>query len=270
MQRKELEKFSAGKFAKYCNISKSALLYYDKIGLFRPAGINDNGYRYYEETQVNFFLTIIALRELGVPIRALKKLLSDPSSENLMDITNIHLSNIEDKIEKLNEIKEKLQKRVEQNIELTKVEFNKLFIMNYPERHIISKTYESTKKISDNDEWIGCLDKFIEEYQIKDFNFVGSILTEECLVSKEFEKIHSLFIFSDKDKSTNCLPKGIYAVYYYDGSFKSIPEIYPKIIKEIENYGVKCIGDAYEEYILSNFSVGNTVKYVTKITIRVK
>lgn len=270
MQRRELKKFSAGEFAKYCNISKSALLYYDKIGLFHPAGVNHNGYRYYQETQINFFLTIMDLRDLGVPISELKKLLSNPSSEKLIDITNIHLSNIEDKIQKLNDIKEKLQKRVNQNIEITKIEFNKLFIMNFPKRYIIRKTYIPTKKSAVNDEWIGYVDKFLEEYQIKDFNSVGSIVAEQCLIKKDFENIHSLFVFSDQHKSTDCLPKGIYAVYYYNGSFEHIPDIYPKLIEEIENHGVKCIGEAYEEYILSTFSLGNTVKYITKITIRIK
>lgn len=270
MQRRELKNFSAGQFAKYCNISKSTLLYYDKIGLFGPAGVNDNGYRYYQETQVDFFLTIIALRDLGVPISELKKLLSNPSTQNLVDITNIHLSNIEEQIKRLTEIKEKLQKRVMQNTEMAKVEFNKLFIMNCPERYIIRKTYEPPKKSCGHDEWIGYLDRFLEEYQIKDFNSVGSIVTEQYLIAKEFENIHSLFVFSNQYKSTDCLPKGVYAVYYYDGSFELIPDIYPKIIEEIENHGVKCIGDAYEEYLFSTFSIGNTVKYVTKITIRVK
>lgn len=44
--------FSIGEVSKYQNISKQTLIYYDKIGLFRPAYVDpDNGYRYYSPKQ---------------------------------------------------------------------------------------------------------------------------------------------------------------------------------------------------------------------------
>src|SRR5699024_2824457 len=42
--------FSIGEVSKYQNISKQTLIFYDKIGLFRPAYVDpDNGYRYRSE-----------------------------------------------------------------------------------------------------------------------------------------------------------------------------------------------------------------------------
>ena len=41
--------FSIGELARYQNISKQTLIFYDKIGLFRPAYVDpDNKYRYYK------------------------------------------------------------------------------------------------------------------------------------------------------------------------------------------------------------------------------
>ena len=43
--------FSIGELARYQNISKQTLIFYDKIGLFRPAYVDpDNKYRYYKAT----------------------------------------------------------------------------------------------------------------------------------------------------------------------------------------------------------------------------
>ena len=38
--------FSIGELSRYLNIAKHTLIYYDRIGLFRPAYLDpDNGYR---------------------------------------------------------------------------------------------------------------------------------------------------------------------------------------------------------------------------------
>ena len=45
MKRKNEESYTTGEFARYFGIKKDTLLYYDKIGLFSPAGVRPNGYR---------------------------------------------------------------------------------------------------------------------------------------------------------------------------------------------------------------------------------
>ena len=40
--------FTIGEISKHQNISRQTLIFYDKIGLFRPAYVDpENGYRYY-------------------------------------------------------------------------------------------------------------------------------------------------------------------------------------------------------------------------------
>ena len=49
--------FSIEELASYQNISKQTLIYYDKIGLFKPAYIDpDNKYRYYTVKQVDYLI----------------------------------------------------------------------------------------------------------------------------------------------------------------------------------------------------------------------
>ena len=61
--------FSIGEVARYQNISKQTLIFYDKIGLFRPAYVDPhNGYRYYSASQISsrekpiFFITRMVSR----------------------------------------------------------------------------------------------------------------------------------------------------------------------------------------------------------------
>ena len=52
--------FSIGEVAKYQNISKQTLIFYDKAGVFRPAWVDPaNGYRYYSASQLDYLDTIL-------------------------------------------------------------------------------------------------------------------------------------------------------------------------------------------------------------------
>ena len=62
--KKEEKTFSTGEFAKLVEVNKDTLLYYDKINLFKPAGIHANGYRYYTFKQFDQFMAIHSLRDV--------------------------------------------------------------------------------------------------------------------------------------------------------------------------------------------------------------
>ena len=54
--------FSIGELSKYQNISKQTLIFYDKIGLFKPAYVDpNNGYRYYSSQQIDYLDTILTV-----------------------------------------------------------------------------------------------------------------------------------------------------------------------------------------------------------------
>lgn len=70
-----------GEFSAFSGISIKALRFYDQCGIFRPAQIDPrSGYRYYASEQLPEIRRIAALRELGVPLRAIRQALSDPET----------------------------------------------------------------------------------------------------------------------------------------------------------------------------------------------
>ena len=66
MQKLKNACIQTGNFAKLCNTNKRTLIHYDEIGLFKPAYIDEKGYRYYSESQFDVFFTITCLKELGM------------------------------------------------------------------------------------------------------------------------------------------------------------------------------------------------------------
>ena len=76
-----------GQFAAMHGINKKTLMWYDEIGLFKPAVINpENGYRCYNYHQSPVLETILLLRELEVPINEVQNFMKNRSAQNLKNL----------------------------------------------------------------------------------------------------------------------------------------------------------------------------------------
>ena len=66
-------KLSISEMAQIHNITRQTLIYYDKIGLFKPDIIESNGYRYYSTTQIPLLREICFLRSIGMSLDDIRK-----------------------------------------------------------------------------------------------------------------------------------------------------------------------------------------------------
>lgn len=82
---------TVGKAAKMFGLSRTALLYYDSLGLIR-AKRADNGYRLYSDEDIERLSRIISLRDAGVPLGEISSYLETPGS----DICSILLKRLGD------------------------------------------------------------------------------------------------------------------------------------------------------------------------------
>ena len=73
-----------GQFAAMHGINKKTLMWYDEIGLFKPAAINpENGYRCYSYHQSPILETILLLRELNVSLDEIREFMKNRSAPSL-------------------------------------------------------------------------------------------------------------------------------------------------------------------------------------------
>ncbi len=73
--------FRIGEFSKIAQVPGSQLRYYDEIGLLKPAKIDEwTGYRYYSATQLSDLNRILALKELGLSLDQIRRMLGDSVS----------------------------------------------------------------------------------------------------------------------------------------------------------------------------------------------
>ena len=77
-------KLMAGELAKYHNVSKQTLIYYDKIGLLRPQETDPaTGYRYYALEQWEDLEIILCLKSLGMSLKEIKTFMTLEAQERV-------------------------------------------------------------------------------------------------------------------------------------------------------------------------------------------
>lgn len=72
--------------ARVSGLSRSALLYYDRRGLLKPLRRSRSGYRLYSQAEVERLEQICLLRQMGIPLGEMKKLLDQPAGNTSMEI----------------------------------------------------------------------------------------------------------------------------------------------------------------------------------------
>lgn len=89
--------YSIGQFSVMFHVNKKTLRYYDEIGLFKPAFVDENNqYRYYEEEQIAVMKEIFRLKDIGMPLEEISIALNNQNQENLIDFYNKRLREIEE------------------------------------------------------------------------------------------------------------------------------------------------------------------------------
>lgn len=87
--------FSISQMAQMHGLTRQTLIYYDKIGLFHPARVNENGMRYYTAEQMPFLREICMLRGLDMSLKDIQDLLQSNDKERKMEILKGHLTHVE-------------------------------------------------------------------------------------------------------------------------------------------------------------------------------
>lgn len=261
--------YSTGEFAAHFGIKKDTLLYYDKIGLFSPAGIKDNGYRYYTASQIAPFRTLLSFRGLNLSIKTLRDYFQDPSPAKLSAISAQQLERLKSEMEKLTQIQNHLTQISQSLQEALNAEYDKTQIRQLLPTYLICSKQMNDAQETSEQQWEETQDSFILNSDLSGITRIHSIITESDLKSGNFDRIHCLY--TESSIPTEHLREGgTYAVYYHKGSYKNVKFAYRKMLSQIELLGYVPVGDAYEEYLIAETATKKEEDYVTKIMVRIQ
>ncbi len=268
-------KLSIGEMSKLHNISIKALRYYDQIDLFKPVEVDSkSGYRYYSVEQFETLNTITYLKQLGVPLKEIKKHADSNDIEEFLNILKREKILTDQRLKEMEIISRKIDKRIHELEEARKinvigqVEFKKM-----PRRKIltIDEKVDSTKQIEFG------VRKLANKYDIIESIMIGRVgmtIDAQDLIEMDFPVFSSIYSVVDEetvDKDTEVIEEGIYATLYYrGGDHKESPKWYKVIRREISNNGYEIVGKGYERVLVDRYISKNEEDFLTEIQVLVK
>ncbi len=268
--------FSIGELAAYQNISKQTLIFYDKIGLFRPAYVDPhNGYRYYSSKQIDYLDTILIMKKIGFSLTEIKEHMQHYNIDSSLTAMRKQITAIDRQIQELGLIRRRLLHRCAQmeNARIYKEKENSVVTEQMEEQylllHKVEKPY-SMREIS-----IATKKCFAGSFQ-KDlpvFFQCGVIVPFRHIMEKRYTE--AVFAFLPIEKSGQAdnirhLPAGQCVSIYHIGDYLSIGRSYQKILDHCAQHSLQIISDSYEFCINDYLTTYDENEYITKIMFYVK
>ncbi len=267
--------FSIGELSKYQNISKQTLIFYDKLGLFKPAFVDpNNGYRYYSASQLDELDTILILKKCGLSLQRIQELLSHYTTESSLKVLKGQLGVIDRKMEDLRLIRSRLAQRCSQleNAELHK-EKEGPHMAKIPIQWILTKPVEPPYTLREVS--IATKQCFAQAFQEKlpIFFQSGVSVPLERIQNGHYTEASLAFLPTEKtDRAQNIqrLPEGLCAVTYHRGDYMSIGRSYEMLLTFCQEQQLKIISDSYEFCVNDYITTGDESEYLTKILFYVE
>ena len=274
MQKKQIPCIKTGDFAKLCNTNKRTLFHYDEIGLFSPAYTDERGYRFYSESQCDVFFTISCLREIGMPLKEIKKYIDQRNPAALKQL-------LEEQYQKVRAEQERL-KRIEQVIE------TKLSLVRLSELPEVSKDAQTVRLEQTPEEYLvisPCLDTddhdtiihaicdhigYCNHNHLNAGHPYGAMVSTESLMHEKWDTYAHFFtkvLKKPQGHPFHIKPAGTYAVTYLKGDYYHASDAYRLLLSYIQEHHYKPGEFSYKEAVLDEIAVETEADYITKLSI---
>ncbi|MDO5329762.1 MAG: MerR family transcriptional regulator [Coriobacteriia bacterium] len=258
--------YKIGEFSKLAKTTIKTLRYYESQGLFEPAYVDDNGYRYYEADQLLDLSKLVRYRQIGLSISDIKKIQGGEDLNNFLYV-------------KAHELQETLQSHKYQ-----------LKMIDYLRRE---KVMEYNPVIKEMPEYV----VYCKEGIIKDFREASKFITDsanECLATNPNIKCvkpdYCFVSYLDKEHKNHDIklrycqaveeagvdnetikflsyPATKVISIYHKGHYDTLGEAYGFIMKYVEENGFDVTDLPREVYIDGIWNKDDPTDWLTEIQV---
>ena len=135
--------YTISEMANIFGVSRQTLIYYDKIGLFGPAEVNEKGYRFYSPTQIPLMRLICMLRDLGVDLDEIMRLTSSYDVAEMARKLQERVSELDGQIAELEKERNGVQERLSfySDVSYWKARQGVPTLKAFPDRYVVVEPF---------------------------------------------------------------------------------------------------------------------------------
>lgn len=266
-------KISTGMFAKLCGVPKKTLLYYDEIGLFKPDYIAENGYRYYSYRQIDLLLAILALREIGMPLKQIKAYLDHRTPQDMIRLFKEEDRKLQQEIKKMKSTRQFLQTRIALTQQVLQIKTDTIELEQQEKAYFAVTDISRLKSKKDmSDAWTTHIQRYIENGMNVGYPD-GSMVHVEDIQNGNYLKWAYYFTQTDRPfvgENFFEKPKGLYLTAFHQGAYDVTGTTYCRMLNYAKKRGITLKGYAFEEVMLDELAVQTSEDLLMRISIGVK
>lgn len=263
--------YRIGMFANMNHVTIKTLRYYDEQNLLKPVYVDEeNGYRYYEASQIAELHRILALKNMGFSIEDIRRIASGEEEKNLL---------LRKKQEILKEMATLTAKLAEVESYLTKEGIDlsaPVLIKKLPEVTVCTleqriesydALYELMPEMGAEMERLGCVcaePDYCFTHYLEPGEKSENILVEVC------ESVTEKKADSEKVKFRVLPEIPEAACIFHRGPYDTLPQSYAVVLGFIEENGFEICGNIRESYIDGIWNKDDSKDWLTEIQIPVR
>ncbi|MBZ9685943.1 MerR family transcriptional regulator [Clostridium estertheticum] len=265
-------RFTSGQVCKMFNITKQALLFYDRMGVLKPKYVDENnGYRYYALEQLDLLYLILSLKETGIPLKEISVHLESRTAEKTIAILESQIAEIKNKIVNLQAIDKNLHKNL---VHIKQIENSKEgdeYSLKYlPEQYLIVMPVQNFNGLPNYTLTISKITEYIVN-NLSVFSWdLGCISTLDSSADFNSDEMFAAIDTKVEDQYFKLKPAGWYVCTYHYGSYCELDDTYEKLREYIESKGFTITGKGYENYIVSILATKDDSRYITEVTVAIE
>ena len=258
-----------GQFAALHGINKKTLMWYDEIGLFKPAAVNPvNGYRCYNYYQSPILETILLLRELDVSIGEIQDFMKNRSAQHMKELLDEKIGELDLQIMHLQAVKQTLCNHQQNMTALLTMDLSEIAVVEKEERCLVTVDIDKDITFEQEVELITAETARYQLGRLHDASY-GSMIPVASIENGKFDDYTKLFIeipsLSQKS-GLHIQPKGLYVRAFHKGGWDTIPRRYEEILSYARQKQLTLSGFSYEKGI--NETVIDRIEdYIVRIEI---
>lgn len=270
MQKHANPCIKTGDFAKLCGTNKRTLIHYEDIGLFSPAYIDERGYRFYSESQCDVFNTILALKEIGMPLNKIKYYLDERNPDALHILLQDQHKIIKDEIANLQRIDLMIQTKLALVAQSKKVSINTVQVESCAEEYLILSPLINSNV---HHKVINTLYNHLAFCNANNLNVghpYGAMISCENLYEHKFDTYAYFFtkVLAQPDHIPYFTKKGgNYITTYLKGDYYNSTPAYNLLLDYAKAHNLSISGYSFKEAIIDEVAEKSVEEYITKISI---
>ncbi len=268
--------FTTGEFASLFGINKQTLFFYDRIGIFSPETVAENGYRYYSYTQIETLETLLMFKELNVPLSRIKELMERRSPASLMDMLHEQQQVLSERIAQLQRAHVFIEEKTRLTEEGMTAPIGRIVLREFPCQTILLTEYKGDGNEADIARAVNQHFTMCRSLDLSPSTGVGAIIPSSSVTEDSYSYSHfyssagEAVIADGSYRNSTKKFGGEYLVIYDDHGYRNLHSLVRKLLKYADDNSVSTEDEIFEDLILDDLSVDGYYHYMVRLAIKIK